>query len=156
MNIILGLSVAVSIVILGIFFFMKSRSWPATEGLIVKSEVEQIYFSPSSTRGQQGGLSDYKLSLLYEYEVDGKKFTGNQLYAVLPNIFSDKTAADQMQKAYQENQVATVYYNPKKPSSSALITSSSIGIKAILIWAFLIGFVALFVIGGFYVFSLFE
>lgn len=63
MSIILGLSAAVIVVILGMTFFIKSRSWMATEGIILESEVEQIYFSPNSIRGQQGGLSDYTLTL---------------------------------------------------------------------------------------------
>lgn len=153
MGIIISLCVAVVVAMIGVGVFLKSRNWSSSEGLVLQSELDETYFSPNSARGQYGSLRDYKVTLQYEYRVDGQRYVGSDIYAALPNVFSDKSAAEQMLSEYPAGSAVIVYYNPSDPRQAALVTSASVNVKGLVVLVLLFLFVAAFVGGGFYLFS---
>ena len=71
-------------------------------------------------------FTEYKINIDYRYSVDGKDFKGTQFYPLIPNVFSDKKYANELMDKYQNGSEISVYYNPKKPGNSCLITSKDV------------------------------
>ena len=106
------------LVLLGLYFltnaiknfkdFEQSQTWPATSGIITKSDV----WRPKATSAH------HVWSVEYSYTVNGKKYNGNRAALYTP-LHED---IQEWQKGRQENDTTEVYYNPDAPQESVLIT----------------------------------
>ncbi|MFK5949307.1 MAG: DUF3592 domain-containing protein [Methylococcales bacterium] len=84
-------------------------------------------------------LTEYKINLEYTYPVEGNKYKCTQFYPLFPNIISEKKYADDLLNKYKSGENTTVYYNPKSPQKSCLITSKNISTeKHIIMFVFLL------------------
>lgn len=135
--------VVISLVTLALvsYSFVKlssSRDWVATQGIVVSASIDPIYKN-NSQQGQVAGQSfNYKVNISYEYSVDGQTFTGDQLTVGLPNVVSNKNDADELLATYSPSGAAKIFYNPAKPSESALITAKSVPIIGFIILGLMI------------------
>lgn len=139
------------IAVITLVIFYRSRKWKAAQGTINTISIKEIYRNPNTAFAENRSLYDYKVEIEYRYTVENKTHYGNTLIAGLPNIFSDKSIAQQYLNKYPEGQKVSVYCNPKNPNQSALETANSLGgIKTVLILALFFIVVAAFVGAGFY------
>jgi hypothetical protein len=106
-----------------IFWYIKKRSdqagamrqasqtWHMTTGKVIKSRVEV-------SGGETTSVSPH---VLYEYEVYGRTYQGQQIKAgdQFMRTYSSRSAYDTVDR-YPEGAAVTVYYDPADPQQSAL------------------------------------
>lgn len=81
-----------------------------------------------------------KPKVVYEYEVEGKKYTSTQL-ALVQTDTADEALAREKANQYFVGQLVTVYYNPKKPEFATLDICAG-RVDVVVYLAFIIGSVA--------------
>lgn len=109
--------VGFGIFILGIVIRKKltdSKSWPQTNGVIRESTVQ-----PEWVRVGSGNMYVVTPKVIYEYEVDGKKYTSSQLALVERSTVNENLAKEKSER-HPVGQQVTVYYNPRKPEFATL------------------------------------
>jgi hypothetical protein len=86
---------------------LKVASWPQIEGKIIASTLEQDpHDADSSPR------------IVYQYEIDGRRYEGSQItYAGTSNSVDAKQA---LVARYPVGRCVNVYYNPEAPQSAVL------------------------------------
>jgi len=90
----------------------KAASWPATDGVIVKSELE-----PDSD-------GDSSVKITYRYTVNGRDFESSQFsFTALRN---DLPAKKSRVAKYPVGQRVQVYYDPQKATSAVLERDDSL------------------------------
>ncbi len=90
----------------------KAASWAATDGVIVKSELE-----PDSD-------GDSSAKITYRYTVNGRNFESSQFsFTALQN---DLPAKQSRIAKYPMGQRVQVYYDPQKPTSAVLERDGSL------------------------------
>jgi len=152
MSLLITVSLAILTAIVGMAILLKSKNWIPIEATVVSNNIEAIYHSPNSAMANNGTTHDYRLTIDYRYSVKGQNYTGNTLYAGLPNIFDSKLEAEQLSQQFPASQKTTIYYNPKNPAQSALLLPTRSGSVNWLVLAFIGVIVVAFVgIGGFVV-----
>jgi preprotein translocase subunit SecF len=135
--------IAIIVIVLAVVLYSfaklgSSRNWESTEGTVVSASIEEIYRN-NTQQNQVGDQSfNYKVTISYQYKVGGQTFTGDQLTAGLPNIVSNRVDADDLLQKYVPNASAEIFYNPKQPNESALITGKSIPIAGFVIFGVMI------------------
>ena len=147
MWLIIPLVIALIIAVGAVSLLLKSSKWPSVAANIISSDITEIYHSPNSMATSHKNTHDYKLDIEYQYIVESNTYTGNTLYAGLPNIFDSLLEAEKAQEQFPTGAKTTIYYNPENPKQSALLipTSSGKGNTFVLI---LIGFVVAGFIGA--------
>ncbi len=85
----------------------KSRNWPTVKGEITKSQAWQYRYTRS-------GSKFYVPRLTYQYNVDGKIYTGG------PLIFGKTGLPTEVLKPYPPGRAITVYYAPHDPRQNML------------------------------------
>lgn len=148
--------IAICSVCFSLFFFLKSSSWSAVEGKMISFDVEEIYHSPNTVRSDAKGLFDYKLNIKYTYTFDGQEYTGDKLYAGLPNVTSDLSISEQLASEYSAGKMVDIYVNSKNPSESSLQTVKGLGTKGTVVLVLMFLLVVGLMIGGFYLMSKFD
>jgi hypothetical protein len=88
----------------------------------------------------QRGMTKYLMVVAYEYEFDGKKFTGSKI-KLLPTEASDPRKLKKKIEAYAEGTNTICYVNPETPTEAVLKKNSKAALYSI--W-----FPFLFIIGG--------
>ena len=88
----------------------QSELWPYTEGIITHARARQIGDIHST---------QYRLSVRYEYEVDGKRYTSRR-YAFGTRYITGFRNAQETAAQYRDQGQVTVYYNPENPRHAAL------------------------------------
>ena len=114
-------SLSISVVV-GLVFFgfgivelcnaRASLSWPTSEGIVTRSEVEQ--------RSDNEGGRTYRPSIRYDYIVNGKQYTGNK-YCFGVNCSSESQRAKKIVVEYHVGSTVKVYYSPSLPEKSVLV-----------------------------------
>lgn len=51
---------------------LRSRRWPATPGMILRSDIDGF--------GEVDGSASYRIRVAYRYEVDGRKYFGKRVF----------------------------------------------------------------------------
>lgn len=113
----------------------KTWSWKSCNGLVIASSITEDYVDHDETE-----------HIIYEYEVDGKKYTNNIIQIGVPLRFtfqesSQSTAKNRIQR-YPLMKAVKVYYNPQKPKEACLqqgIECGTILFLAIFLVIFCIG-----------------
>jgi hypothetical protein len=154
-KIIAAVSIVIILLVIGIILFFKSGKWEKTSGVIKKMEMREEYTSPNSDIAKHENLFRYRVDIEYDYQYQGKRYTGSKIYPLIPNVFESEKLARKTVDSLIEGSKVMVYFDPSAPGNSALITSEGIGIKSILIIVFTVLLVALFIVGGVYLFKLF-
>lgn len=88
----------------------KARSWKITTGTLLKSEVS--------------GVENDFISVLYEYVVQGQKYTGNRVWVLEGSGSPGEGFTEDWVKRNPIGAKVKVYYNPKNPSECALAKNS--------------------------------
>jgi hypothetical protein len=123
-------------------YVRKAAKWPVTRGRIVAADV-QAFQDRRHSWSDYAYRRHYKPSVVYEYEVNGRKYRGDRLTigvvvsATLPG-FARRTAA-----RYPVGTEVDVHYDPNKPGESVLHPRSAMhwlifvaaGIMLTLAWA---------------------
>jgi len=92
------------------FDFIRVAKWPYTEGKLIKAEV--TYF-----------CSNYQPEVEYSYEVDGKSYNGKRLSRLMAYGMNEAAYERQLEGIeYITENTVRVYYDPKKPKKSYLIS----------------------------------
>lgn len=116
-----------------ILFGIVSGGWPATEGVVVSSDLD---FSRS---GSRMGDSQVSADISYMYHLEGKKYQSDRICFGFSNpIFNH---ADKLVRKYPRKKQISVYYNPNNPEQAVLEPGISFG--AVLITLVGIFFLAL-------------
>jgi hypothetical protein len=109
--------VGLCILVFGIVIRKKlktSESWPKTTGVILESTIE-----PGCARAGGSRIYVVRPKVIYEYQVDGKRYTSSQLALVERNSANENLALGKAEK-YSKGQQVMVYYNPRKPDFATL------------------------------------
>lgn len=107
----------------GILDGEQSKQWPTVPGRITASEVERETSRERVRRST--GVNHYrrKISWIprisYEYEVDGERFTGRNVY-IFQMRYGNRRTAENVVRRYPENKEVAVHYNPEQPDRSVL------------------------------------
>jgi len=118
--------VGFGILIFGIVIRRKlkaSELWPETTGIVRESTVQ-----PEWVRVGSGSMYVVSPKVIYEYEVDGKKYTSSQLALVERSTANENLALRKAEK-HPIGQRVVVYYNPRKPDFAALEVGDPTGGK---------------------------
>jgi hypothetical protein len=97
---------------------IKSKNWPWTEGAVIASKIK----SSSSNRAKEGSTTTYNAEILYEYEVDNRKYTSKQKH--FGNCFPGNV--QDVVSQYPPGKQLLVYYNPESPEMAVLRTGTAI------------------------------
>lgn len=116
---------------LGIFIFgivvrrrlNASESWPKTAGVVRESAVE-----PQWVKVGSGNMYVVSPKVLYEYEVEGRKYSSSQLSLIERNTANENLAREKSER-HPVGQQVTVYYNPQKPEFATLEVGDPTGGK---------------------------
>ena len=119
-----------------------SMSWESVEGKVTSSTVNRS--GRARTNSSSGG-TDYYAKISYQFMVDGKSFTGDQVRFDDPPGGSGeggRREAEEFVERFSAGSSTTIYYDPDNPESSVLIqgtTGTGVWIPGglgILAWAF--------------------
>jgi hypothetical protein len=100
---------------------IRSKSWPATEGEIVASEVEKV--KPTET-GMI--INKYRAAVQYTYTVKDVTYTsevvsfGELAFLIFNRGLRSRKGAKQLVAKYPVGSVVQVYYEPGNPNRSLL------------------------------------
>jgi len=89
----------------------KAASWPAADGVIIKSELED-----------SDGESSVRIT--YRYTVNGRNFESSQFSFTA--VANDLPAKKRRVAQYPVGQHAQVYYDPQKPTTAVLERGDSL------------------------------
>ncbi len=93
---------------------LKSKKWPYVEGEIKKVMVY---------RKKENQTVSYNVDVTYTYEVQGQKFTNNQIkldFVHGTRTFTPKIFAMMKTEKYEEGNKINVFYDPHNPNESIL------------------------------------
>lgn len=124
------------ITIVTIYGFVTSKNWETTSGKIEHIEMLEIHNRPVLDMSSGKPYTEYKIDLKYRYNIKGKPYTGSKIYPLIPNVFSNKIDAEGILKQFNEGQETAIYFNPKDPGTSCLISSA--GISNIKLYTFVL------------------
>ena len=96
------------------YYALASRKWPTTIGTVADSNVGFEFGWGRSS------LSHYVPHVKYQYSVNGKTYTGDQISFPNPKYLNN-VDADRVRDQYQKSSEVEVFYDPKDPSKSCLI-----------------------------------
>jgi len=97
---------------------MASTSWPTAQGTIVESRVV-------ATGKRGGGTFNYYPKVIYTYTVNGKEYTGDEVY---PHLFWSQGPSLRVVEAYPFGSMKTVHYSPNQPEEAMLEPGLRLGV----------------------------
>lgn len=155
MRMITYLSIGIAVIIVSIILrnIILSKNWRSVEGVIVKSEIQEIYNRPGLLMSENRESFEYKIDLSYRYSINGLELVGQRVYPGLPNIFPDKASAEDIVKKFTKGAVVEVFVDPKNPGNACLISSRSLTGKSLSVMLVIIICIVIFVLVGFYLFE---
>ena len=107
-----------------LIYCIRINRWPSVFGDLIQSEVGRL--SPSMRRTDQ----NYMAEVQYRFKVDGVEYSGHRLTPFLTVVSHNLRFILRLQMTYIETRAdgkVRVYYNPRKPEKSYLITPGPIG-----------------------------
>ena len=121
-------------VVIGIILNLRAKaasSWPATTGVMIKSElVEHVTKTRTGNNRLQTYIS-YEPVVEYQYTVNGEVMTGKRLAFGLMRLPLEK--AQEYLKKYPVNAQVTVYYNPRQVKDSRLEVTAAAATPQLII-----------------------
>jgi hypothetical protein len=123
---------------------MGSANWPATQGMILETNLVHAY----GVKGMPGFVPGVQ----YAYKVDGRTYVGTRIdFHTQDHVYAQDTAQSWLYK-YPPGRAVTVYYNPKDPS----ITILEPGMKSEQRLLFYVGVVYIIGMGAAFVAVLYD
>src|SRR5690625_2359053 len=107
----------------GIAAGRESKNWPTASGRIVASEVERETSRERVDR--RDGVTRYRRKvswiprITYEYDVNGERFTGHNVY-IFQMRYSQRRTAENVVSRYPKDKEIAVHYNPEEPDKAVL------------------------------------
>ncbi len=131
---------------------MCSHGWPTAFGRVVSVEIATGPISPMPEADRAASEDSSQPELVYEYEVDGKRFTGNTVQ-VQGNVQTDRSQRREREllKRYSAGQAVLVFYNPRKPDEATLQPGIPRGLLPMTAWGgvlFTVGLVLVLIFSG--------
>lgn len=108
----------------------SARSWPSVDGVITRSEAEHVV-----ERDSDGTSESWHFRVAYEYVVEGRKHVGI-IFSTSAMEVNTKGWVHRKVAKYPVGSSVTVFYNPERPSDSAI--DRSIGLGSILGYLFIL------------------
>ena len=145
--IVVGILLALSFAFIGFVFLAvgsyqflqgaKSQDWPATSGIIARSEVKSTSSRTRTSNRHSKNKTRYSVSVVYTYQVDGQDYENNRL-SYGGKKYKARPQAVEAMKPYKRGAKVDVFYAPEDPASSVLVKGSgtagvAIGVGAILL-----------------------
>ena len=132
----------------GFYAWTSARSaaavdWPRAEGEVVRSGVETVWSSSSSSSG--GRSRSYAPLIVYRYGVNGTVYEGRQIWLNESQSFGFASSARAFAAQYPVGRRVSVIYNPEAPSDAALINEGA----PWWLWLFVVVGLAIAVAGWF-------
>ena len=126
-------TIVVATTLIGLSKLSSSRNWPATEGKVISSSVQELRQTNQMLINEGASNFEYKVNVQYEYSVNGQSYTSNVVFAGLPTIFDGKADADNIVAKYEGDKTIEVFYEPNNPQNAALITAKNIPIAGLAV-----------------------
>ena len=126
-----------------------SVHWPFVIGELESTDLKEVIFKGKDVDGGVDSASAWVVSFRYSYAVSGRKYDGSRV-TYSDGINKTSRALRKLQNKYQGNASIKVYYNPAKPTQCVLVPGLSIFNFTPLITS------ALFILAGFFIYSLVE
>ena len=96
-----------------IWFYWRSLRWPCANGVITRSEVRDD--------ADSDGHDWVAPHVEYEFEVEGRKFTGNrQLFGFKTDRFTTAEELQERTKGYAIGSKVLVWHHPRRPGLCVL------------------------------------
>lgn len=139
---IVSLLIVCLFVCVALYKFSSSSGWEKINAVILRSELETLSQGLISSSSQGDSRISYKVNIEYKYSVGEQDYIGNNVYAGIGNVISDKHEAEKLVMQYTVGDNVSIYYDSVKPNNSALRSSKGFAWRLILVVVFI------FVIGG--------
>jgi hypothetical protein len=104
-----GLAMTWFILVRPVLNIIEAKSWTATPCLVLSSEV----------RSHRGKSTTYSVNILFEYEVNGRKFNANR-YSFMGGSSSGREGKEEVVARFPRGHTATCYVNPRDPTDAVL------------------------------------
>ncbi|MCW8963467.1 MAG: DUF3592 domain-containing protein [Gammaproteobacteria bacterium] len=95
-----------------------TETWPASSGVITASKIDTETHAYRSASNKLESSISYTPVLVYDYQVDGKMFTGTVIYKSFAHAL--EFIAEGYIEQYAVGSAVTVYYNPDDPEDAVL------------------------------------
>jgi hypothetical protein len=133
----LVICVIVGIAMIAYSLFQRSRlrasaSWVPVTATIVKAELLTSATTDSS---------EYRISLAYEYEANGVRYTGKRIGFGPRSYIRKKRAQAELEK-YPVTCTVTVYFDPENPGEAVLVREAPSNILYLVMGICLLAFAA--------------
>jgi hypothetical protein len=113
-----GFGLLVSLFGIAFFKWVRQASrWPTTSGRIVASGVDVFRYRAPDDRIWR---THHKSNVVYEYEVNGRRFLGDRLILGVTFSSTHRRVIDSQARHYPVGREVLVYYDPKNPGESVL------------------------------------
>jgi hypothetical protein len=99
-------------------YVLRASRWPTTRGRVIASGAEEFRARPQPDDRVRRTM--YKPSVVYEYEVNGRRYTGDRLTLGVVASATFPWAARRTAAKYPVGREVTVYYDPNSPGESVL------------------------------------
>jgi hypothetical protein len=126
--------VGVLFVLIGLVLTMRVKAaanWPATPGVILKSELAERTTKQRTGNHRVLTYTSYEPMVEYQYTVNEKVLTGNRLSFGLTRLPLEK--AQELLNKFAVNAQVPVYYNPRKVKESRLEIASAAAVPQLVI-----------------------
>ncbi|MFW9896978.1 MAG: DUF3592 domain-containing protein [Candidatus Thorarchaeota archaeon] len=104
-----------------IIITVRCSKWPAVIGEVVSSEMKPKYKKLAEfAEAAHTVVGIYRPEITYTYQVNGEKYTNNQVRPVGRNVYKDKPLVQRVLNLFPEGYKVYIFYNPKNPHNSVL------------------------------------
>ena len=114
--------------------YAGTASWRSVPGRVVESDFYR-------TGGTPRNAVTYHVRVTYAYAVDGRPFTGDEIWLTAGSSFNSPEEAAEFLAPYRAGSPVTVYYDPANPADTALIVERGGDPMVLLILAGLWGLI---------------
>jgi Protein of unknown function (DUF3592) len=106
---IVGLAATWFLLVRPVLKILAAKSWTATPCLVLSSEV----------RSHRGKSTTYSVNILFEYEVNGRRFKSNR-YSFMGGSSSGRDGKEEIVRRFPRGRTATCFVNPRDPTDAVL------------------------------------
>ena len=97
-----------------------AHEWPTAEARVIRSEIEVSKKQGPVGRSRRTHVDFFALKLDYEYEVDGERYTGDQVSLAANPCGYDRGEIERWTRKYSLGSMIDVHYKPSYPAFSVV------------------------------------
>lgn len=109
---------------------LRERRWPTVVGTVVASAVESFRTLSAGSGGTKTHVTMYRASILYSYEVDGRRYSSRQVRR--EELAGGEDLVRSTVAKFPAGSSVPVHYNPSNPADAVLETSPVLGF--VVLW----------------------